>query len=213
VDRAILAYDEQHYDQALQELQEALRLDPNSVEALFYQGLVYAAMNRRRDAMAAWERARQLRPSDIDVAFQLGALYFASEQYDRAKPLLQQVYQVEPSRPNLGYYLGFIEYRQQNYRRAIDYLRTNVPSDDNFAQLTRLYAGLAMGALGFPAQARAEVEEALRLQPMSPLVVPARRFGEELAPSHASSASAVSCSSACSTTRTWRSCPTPAAIW
>jgi hypothetical protein len=77
--------------------------------------------------------------------------------------------------------LGFIEYRQKNYRRAIDYLRTNVASDDNFAQLARLYAGLAMGALGFPAQARAEVEEALRVQPMSPLVLPARRFGEELA--------------------------------
>jgi tetratricopeptide (TPR) repeat protein len=181
VDRAILAYDEQQYDQALQELQEALRLDPNSVEALFYQGLVYVAMNRRSDAMAAWERARQLRPADIDVAFQLGALYFAEEQYDRAKPLLQQVYQVEPSRPNLGYYLGFIEYRQQNYRQALDYLRANVPSDENFAQLTRLYAGLAMGALGFPAQARAAVEEALRLQPMSPLVLPAQRFGEELA--------------------------------
>jgi tetratricopeptide (TPR) repeat protein len=181
VDRAILAYDEQQYNQALQDLQEALRLDPNSVEALLYQGIVYVAMNRRPEALAAWERARQLRPSDIDVAFQLGALYFAEEHYDRAKPLLQQVHRVEPSRPNLGYYLGFIEYRQKNYRRAIDYLRTNVASDDNFAQLTRLYAGLAMGALGFPAQARAEVEEALRVQPMSPLVLPARRFGEELA--------------------------------
>jgi tetratricopeptide (TPR) repeat protein len=180
VDRAILAYADQQYDQALQELQEALRLDPNAVEAWFYQGLVYAAMNRHPDALASWERARQLRPSDIDVAFQLGALYFADAQYDRAEPLLQQVYQVEPSRPNLGYYLGFIEYRQKNYRRAIDYLRANVPSDDNFAQLTRFYAGLAMGALGFPAQARAEVEEALRLQPISPLVLPTQRFGEEL---------------------------------
>ena len=181
VDRAVLALDEQRYDQALQELQEALRLDPNSVAALFYQGLVYAALHRRADAAAVWERARQLRPTDLDVAFQLGALYFADEQYDRADPLLRQVYQVEPSRPNLGYYLGFIEYRNKNYRRAIDYLQANVPSDDNFAQLTRFYAGLAMGALGFPAQARAEVEAALHLQPVSPLVLPAQRFGEELA--------------------------------
>jgi cytochrome c-type biogenesis protein CcmH/NrfG len=86
VDRAILAYDEQQYNQALQDLQEALRLDPNSVEALLYQGIVYVAMKRRPEALAAWERARQLRPSDIDVAFQLGALYFAEEHYDRAKP-------------------------------------------------------------------------------------------------------------------------------
>jgi tetratricopeptide (TPR) repeat protein len=180
VDRAILAYDVQQYEQALQELQEALRIDPGHLEALFYQGLVYVALNRRPDAIATWEHARQLHPADIDVTFQLGALYFADERYDLATPLLQRVYQVEPGRPNLGYYLGFIEYRRQNYRRAIDFFRANVPSDDNFAQLTRLYAGLAMGALGFPEQARAEVEAALQLQPVSPLVLPARRFGEEL---------------------------------
>jgi tetratricopeptide (TPR) repeat protein len=92
VDRAILAYDDQQYDQALQELREALRFDPHAVAAWFYQGLVYAAMNRRPEAMASWVRARQLRPSDIDVVFQLGALYFADEQYDKAEPLLQQVY-------------------------------------------------------------------------------------------------------------------------
>jgi Tfp pilus assembly protein PilF len=55
VDRAILDLDEHQYDQALQELREALRLDPNSVATLFYQGLVYAAMNRPADAAAAWE--------------------------------------------------------------------------------------------------------------------------------------------------------------
>jgi hypothetical protein len=38
-----------------------------------------------------------------------------------------------------------------------------------------------MGALGFPAQARAKVEAALCLQPISPLVLPAQHFGEELA--------------------------------
>jgi tetratricopeptide (TPR) repeat protein len=181
VDRAILAYEARQYEQALQELQEALRVDPEHVEALLYQGLVYVALNRRAEAAAAWEGARQLHPTDTDVAFQLGALYFADEHYDRAAPLLQQVYAVEPGRPNLGYYLGFIEYRRQNYRRAIDLFRTNVPSDENFAQLTRFYAGLAMGALGFPEQARAEVEAALQLLPVSPLVLPARRFGEELA--------------------------------
>src|SRR6266511_706568 len=181
VDRAVLAYDERRYEQALQELQEALRLDPDNVDALYYQGLVYIALDRPLDAMAAWARARALQPSDLDVAYQLGTLYFAREQYEQAEPLLRQVYEAEPSRPNLGYDLGFIEYRKKHYRRAIDLFQANVPSDENFAQLTRFYAGLAMAALGFPAQARAEVEEALRLQPISPLTIPAQRFSEALA--------------------------------
>lgn len=180
VDRAVVAYGEKRFDEALKELQEALRLNPESVDALYYQGLVYAALNQTAEAQAALEKARGLRPGDLDVAFQLGVLFFNQQQYEKAEPLLRQVYQTEPTRPNIGYYLGFIEYRKKNYREALAFLRGNVPSDDNFAQLTRFYSGLAMSAMGFPREAQAEIEEALRLQPVSPLTAPAQRFGEIL---------------------------------
>lgn len=180
VDRAVVAYGEKRFDEALKELQEAIRLNPESVDALYYQGLVYAALNRPAEAQAALEKARDLRSTDLDVAFQLGVLFFNQQQYEKAEPLLRQVYQTEPTRPNIGYYLGFIEYRKKNYREALALLRGNVPSDDNFAQLTRFYSGLAMSAMGFPREARAEIEEALRLQPVSPLTAPAQRFGEIL---------------------------------
>ena len=39
VDRAVIAYEEKRYDEALQELQESFRLDPENVDALYYQGL------------------------------------------------------------------------------------------------------------------------------------------------------------------------------
>ncbi|HXH12090.1 MAG TPA: tetratricopeptide repeat protein [Alphaproteobacteria bacterium] len=180
VDRALLAYEAQQYEQALHELQEALRLDPDNLEALYYQGLVSVALGRLPDAQAIWERALTLHPNDLDIAYQLGTLYFGQRQYDQAAPLLQQVYAAEPRRLNLGYYLGFLAYREKQYRRALEYLRANVPSDENYAQLTRFYAGLALGALGLPQQARAEIEEALQLQPLSPLTIPAQRFGEAL---------------------------------
>jgi tetratricopeptide (TPR) repeat protein len=91
--------DERQYDQALQELRKALRPDPNSVAALFYQGLVYAAMHRHADAAAAWERALQLHPTDLDVGFQLGTLYFADEQYDRADPCCNRSIRSNPPVP------------------------------------------------------------------------------------------------------------------
>lgn len=180
VDRAVLAYENQQFDQALRELEDALRLDPQNSEALYYQGLLYATLDRLPEAQAVWEKARSLRPADPDVAFQLGVLSFNQQQYDRAEPLLRQVYRAEPGRQNLGYYLGFIEYRKKNYREAIDLLRANVPSDENFAQLSRFYAGLAISALGFPREAQAEIAEAIRLQPISPLSTPTQRFRELL---------------------------------
>jgi len=180
VDRAIIAYGDTRYQEALKELEEALRLDPENLDALYYQGLAYAALARSQDARAAFEKARKIRPTDIDVAFQLGTLYFSQKEYDQAEPLLREVYRAEPKRPNIGYYLGIIEFNKQNFREALSYFRANVPSDDNFAQLAAFYTGVTLARLGALGEAKAQIDQAIRLQPASPLTTPAQRFGEIL---------------------------------
>lgn len=185
VDRGILAFDAGRYSDALKAFQEALRSNPRNVNALYYTGLTYMALEQYAPAQAAFEQALKLAPTDLDVAFQLGVAYFVQQQYDKAEPLFRRVYASQPRRQNLGYYLGFTEYRKQNYREALRFLRANVPSDQNFAQLARFYAGLSLSALGLAGQARSEIEEALRLQPASPLTAPAERFREVLGPAAA----------------------------
>ena len=180
IDRAVVAYEAKQYDEALNSLKEALRVDPRNVEALYYLGIVYLTLNRPAEGQAALEQALALRPGNADISFQLGVLFFNQQDYEKAEPLLQGVNRVEPDRQNLGYYLGFIEYRKKNYREAIAFLQANKASDDNFAQLARFYTGLAMSALGLPRQGQAEISEALRLGPVSPLTTPAQRFGEIL---------------------------------
>lgn len=182
IDRAILAYDDQRYGEALKEIQEALRLDSDNAHAHYYLGLILIATDRLPEAQAALEKAKALRPTDPDVTFQLGVLHFSQQRYAEADPLLRQVFEAEPHRQNLGFYLGFMAYRNKEYREALRFLRANVPSDDNFAQLNKFYTGLALGALGLPAEAQAEVEEAIRLQPFSPLASPAKRFRDVLEP-------------------------------
>jgi tetratricopeptide (TPR) repeat protein len=169
IDRGVLAFSEKRYEDALKELTEALRLNPASHEALYYQGLVYQEINRPGEARRALERAHQLRPQNIDIAFQLGVLYVKRQDYDKAEPLLRAVYRAEPRRQNLGYYLGLIEYRRGNFRGAVEFFDENMPSDEEFAQLSRFYAGLAASALGFPRQARSDMAEALRLRSGSSL--------------------------------------------
>jgi len=180
VDRAVVVYGEEKYQEALKELEEALRLDPDNLDALYYLGLVYAALERPEDARSALEKARKIRPTDIDVTFQLATLHFSQKEYDKAEPLLREVYRADPKRPNIGYYLGIIEFNKQNFRGALGYFKANVPSDDNFAQLAGFYTGVTLARLGALGEAKAEIDQAIRLQPASPLTTPAQRFGEIL---------------------------------
>ena len=180
VDRAVVAYSDGRYEDALKELQQALKLDPENIDALYYQGLTYAALNRNAEAYAALERAKKLRPGDIDVAFQLGVLHFGDKQYDKAEPYLREVYRANPKHSNIGYYLGVIEFNKQNFREALNYFKGDVPSDPDFEQLNRFYTALTLTRLGATAEAKAEVDLAIRVQPASPLTAPAQRLGEIL---------------------------------
>ena len=182
VDRGILTYDARQYSEALQSFQEALRLSPDNTNALYYSGLTYMALEQHGAAQAVLEQAQKLAPNDPDVAFQLGVAHFLQQQYDKSEPPFRRVYATQPERQNLGYYLGVLEYRRQSYREALRFFRATVPSDENFAQLTRFYSGLCLSALGLAGQARSEIEEALRLQPASPLTGPAERFRDVLGP-------------------------------
>lgn len=180
VDRGILAYDGKQYQEALQALQEALKLDANNVNALYYLGLTHAALEQWAAAQQALEKAQGLAPKDLDVTFQLAVVYFNQQQYEKAEPLFRRIFAAQPKRQNVGYYLGFIEFRKKEYREALRFFQANVPSDANFAQLSRFYAGLSMTGLGLMSAARAEIEEAIRIQPVSPLRGPAEQFRDVL---------------------------------
>ena len=96
VAEAILAYEDKRFDDALKLLQQALQIDGESVDALYYTGLVQVARRRLDLAVEPFEKARRLAPGDLTIAFQLGVVYFGQEQYDKAAPLLTQVFNAEP---------------------------------------------------------------------------------------------------------------------
>lgn len=159
VAQAVLAYDDQHYTQALTLLQEALRYEPRHPRALYYTGLTQLALKHPDEAVTALEIARQVEPSDSAVTYQLGVAYFAAGRYDEAAPLLEQAYITDPTSENLGYYVGLGRYRQKNYKEAVEAFKTNQSSDPNVQQLTRFYRGLALGVLGLPEQATLELRQ------------------------------------------------------
>jgi tetratricopeptide (TPR) repeat protein len=180
VAQAVLAYADKRYDDALARLQDALKLDPDHVEALYYTGLVRLAQRRPDLALEPLERALGRAPNSLPVLHQLGVAYFAREEFDKAQPLLERVLAAEPGTDSVGYYVGFMRYRNKDYGGALRAFRANVTADPAIEQLARVYSALALGALGLPERAAAEVEAAQRIQPTSPITGPADRLREDM---------------------------------
>ena len=180
VAQAILAYDDKRFADALGYLADALKIEPDNLQALYYTGLAHLAQKNPILAVEYLEKARAHAPDDLVIRYQLGVAYFILEQYDKAEPLLSGVFKEQPRLENVGYYVGFMRYRKKDYDGALKAFKTGVSSDPTMQQLTKFYAGLALGILGLSERAIAEVDEALRLQPASPLTGPAERIRDTI---------------------------------
>jgi tetratricopeptide (TPR) repeat protein len=180
VAQGIVDFDEKKYADALANFRKALEIEADHVEALYYIGVVHMAQRQPEQATRFLERARAKAPGDASVAYQLGLAYFALQQYDKAQPLLEEVFKSNATQDSLGYYVGFMRYRNKDYRGAVSALRAGRSSDPQIQQLSRFYTGLALAVLGLPAQASAEVEQAMSLAPTSSLTGPAERLRDTL---------------------------------
>src|SRR5215510_10438853 len=170
VAQAVLDFSENRYDEALANLKKALQTEPDHVEANYYMGVVLMAKNQPAEAAPFLEKARARSKNDPSIAFQLGLAYFAQQQYDTAQPLLE----------GIGYYVGFLRYRKKDYRGALDAFNAGRTSSADLQQLTKFYSGLALGALGLPGQATAEIDQAIRANPASAFTGPAERLRDSM---------------------------------
>ena len=175
-----MLYETKKYDEALAQLQDVLRLEPNHVEALYYLGVVFNAKQLYPQAIVALDRAHALAPAELPITYQLGIAHFGLQDYDKAEPLLTEVFTAKPQLDNLGYYVGFIRYRHKDYKGAVEAFRAGRATDLQIQQLSKFYSGLAFAIMGLPDQATVELAEASRIRTVSPLTAPADRLRDTL---------------------------------
>jgi tetratricopeptide (TPR) repeat protein len=180
VAQAVLDFSENKYDEALANLEKAIQTEPDHVEANYFMGVVLMAKNQPAEATPFLEKARMRSKNDPSIAFQLGLAYFAQRQYDKAQPLLEEAYKAQPTFDGIGYYVGFLRYQKKDYRGALDAFNASRTSSPDLQQLTKFYSGLALGALGLPGQATAEIDQAIRANPASAFTGPAERLRDSM---------------------------------
>ena len=85
------------YALALDPLQRAVQLDPNSFEAWHDLGLTYFRLNRYADARAPLEKAVALRPEFYGSVVLLGATLYMLGDDEAALPVLEHAHRLNPA--------------------------------------------------------------------------------------------------------------------
>ena len=101
-------------DDALNYLEQAYRLDAESVPVCINLGGAYVMCGRHKKAIPFLESARDAEPGNAMIWINLGAAYLGNpilataEQQSRAIAAFEQALQIDPAAPNVHYNLGLI---------------------------------------------------------------------------------------------------------
>merc|ERR1711871_945957 len=94
--------------EAVQEFEEAVRLDPEDANAFYYLGFTQLELNNRVEALDAFTWAVEIDPSNIQVQMQLGALKAKIDPPDYAGSIsaYRMALHYEPNNMKVQYALG-----------------------------------------------------------------------------------------------------------
>ncbi len=100
-------------DTARPDYEEALKLDPDYVEAVNGLGVVHLKNSELDAALARFQQAREMDPTLADAFVGEGMVQYQKESLDEAEKSLSQAIQLDPRSGDAHLFLGRI-YRQQN---------------------------------------------------------------------------------------------------
>ena len=130
-------------DEAVQDFQRALQIDPDFVIALANLGNAYRQQKRWDDARRVLERAVELSPDDAEADYSLGMVYAQLSDTDRAYDYLQKALAARPAYPEALNNLGVLYLRtnrQEDAEKSFkESIRVAPAYDQAYLNLARLY--------------------------------------------------------------------------
>lgn len=151
-------------DQAIQNYNEALRIEPNYVAALNNLGMALKKKGEITEAIEKWEKVLELSPYNPSAHSNLGLIMTQQGKYDEAIKHFNDALRANLSFPNVHYILGIIYDRMGNYDMAIQNYDNAIRLEpDNLD--ARFNLALAYTKLGRYDLAIQNYDELLRINP------------------------------------------------
>lgn len=126
------------FDEALEHLQQALKVDPESARAHFQAGRCYEKKYLMDEAAEAYQRAISIKPDFKDAHFALGALCRTLGDHEKAITHLRKTVEIDPSESEAYYIMGMVLVALKRWEEAIPPLSqaVSLAPDNAFAHYT-----------------------------------------------------------------------------
>src|SRR6516162_10540792 len=85
------------FDRAIRDFDQAIKINPNYVEALYSRGLTYSNKGLWDRAIQDYDEAIKLNPNYVRAISNRGSAYLAKRQYDRAIQDYDQAIKLDPN--------------------------------------------------------------------------------------------------------------------
>ena len=169
IDKRLVAVNAHHgfFARALEELEAALRDDPEDLDAHLRLGLVYGELKDYPKAVVQLTKILAARPAELRIRDYLGLMYEEMKEYDKAIQAYQQNLEMQPAYLDGHLHLGFLYYRLKRSGEAIPHLQEVVKLNPKQAD-AYLLLGLTHLQAEHYADASRALEEGVRHNPNNP---------------------------------------------
>ena len=159
------AYNEQRkYDRAINDYNEALRLNPRHANGFSNRGVAFTRKGEYDRAIESFNDAIRLNPNHVDAFTNRGVAFTRKGEYDRAIESFNAAIRLNPNRAGILFDRGNAYRLQSDYNRAIDDYNEAIRLNPNHASAFS-NRGIAYGRKGEYDLAIQSYGEALRLNP------------------------------------------------
>ena len=155
------------YEEAIQNLQKALALDPIDSDAYRELAKTYQQMGRMKDAESTYLNAIAVRPGYWAAHNELGGFYYRLARYAEAEKEFRTVVELTPDNPRGYSNLGVIAYSEKRYEEAAKMYEKSVaikPTASAYSNLGAVYYSLTQYA-----EAAQYYEKAIEMNGREPL--------------------------------------------
>jgi tetratricopeptide (TPR) repeat protein len=165
--RAITYHSLQHYDEALQDCNQALQLDPSLVIAYVNRGSIFRSCKEYNKALQDFDHAIQLDPTWAYPFGNRGMMYHELCQYDKALADYGQAIRLDPNLPQVYCNRGVTYESQQRFNEALADYNNAIQLNPDFAE-AYVNRSAFFGGMNRFKEALADANQAIQLNPLLP---------------------------------------------